>query len=556
MRRPTVWLAAVLAAVAVACVPKTPPPAVVTSPRFPTYPQPEIPAALRASRDVVARHDLAWRRLQSGDLRGASRDFASLLKQQPTLYPAETGLGFVHLAGREFKTAASLFSAVVAREARYVPALIGLAEAQVGLNNDGQAIAALERVLAIDPKREAVRTRLELVRFRMVQSLIDEGRRARQANKLDVAEQAFEQALTISPASTLILRELAQVELLAGRADDAEGHVRQAIKLDAGDAEGHAALGDVLEARGRFRDAAASYRRAVSLDDRPEWRKLAGELSEKADMAALPREFGNLSGATTITRAHVAAYVGIRLGTLIEAAPTPCCRGGDRRRASLGVALDPVGDAGRRDERVPESHLPARHGGPTRGPGTGDGAADRAGCARPLHRACRLAGRTAALSRPATVERVLSARSTCGHRRSDVCRRRRQFPVHAAGDRRRPHQSRGPDGSTLVKVAGHGRAHRRKPADAPSRPARTGVRAVHALRPAGMGARDVCRRRRHRRVRRIACAMARSADHARRLARSNGRQTAGGCDVRDAHAPRRRPRQPDSTLADRARSEP
>jgi tetratricopeptide (TPR) repeat protein len=325
-----VWLAAVLAAVVVACGPKTPPPAVVTSPRFPTYPQPEIPAALRAPRDVVERHDLAWRRLQSGDLRGANRDFAALLKQHPTLYPTETGLAFVHLADREFKTAASLFSAVVAREARYVPALIGLAEAQVGLNNDGQAIAALERVLAIDPKREAVRTRLELVRFRMVQSLIDDGRRARQANKLDVAEQAFEQALVVSPASTLILRELAQVELLAGRADDAEGHVRQAIKLDAGDAEGHAALGDVLAARGRFRDAAASYRRAVALDDRPEWRKLAGELSEKADMAALPREFGNLAGATTITRAHVATYVGIRLGTLIEAAP----------RRAVAVATD------------------------------------------------------------------------------------------------------------------------------------------------------------------------------------------------------------------------
>ena len=321
IRRRSVWLGAVLAALVVACVPKTAPPAVVTSPRFPTYPQPEIPATLRASRDLVERNDLAWRRLQSGDLRGANRDFAALVKQHPTFYPAETGLGFVHLADRDFKAAAAGFSAVAAREAGYVPALIGLAEAQIGLNNDGQAVAALERVLAIDPKREAARTRLELVRFRMVQSLIDEGRRARQTNRLDVAEQAFEKALALSPTSTLILRELAQVELRAGRADDAEGHVRLAIKLDAGDAESHAALGEVLEARGRFREAAASYRRAASLDDRLEWRNAAADLAEKADMAALPREFGNLAATATITRAHVAAYVGIRLGTLIEAAP-------------------------------------------------------------------------------------------------------------------------------------------------------------------------------------------------------------------------------------------
>ena len=319
--RSVAWLAAAVVALAIACVPKNAPAPVVTTPRFPTYPQPDIPASLRASKDVLDRHDVAWRRLQAGDLRGASRDFAALVKQNPALYPAETGLAFVDLAEKDFKNAATRFSAVLAREGRYVPALVGLAEAQIGLNNDGQAIAALERVLAIDPKREAVRSRLELLRFRMVQTLIDEGRRARQANRLDAAEQAFEQALAVSPGSTLILRELAQVELQAGRADDAEGHIRQAVKLDGGDAEGHAALGDVLEARGRFRDAAASYRRAIAIDERPEWRAKVGELSEKADMATLPREFGNLSETATITRAHVAAYVGIRLGTLIEAAP-------------------------------------------------------------------------------------------------------------------------------------------------------------------------------------------------------------------------------------------
>jgi tetratricopeptide (TPR) repeat protein len=328
--RPKTWLTAALVAVAVACAPKSAPAPVVTTPKFPTYPRPDIPAALRVSRDVADRHDVAWRRLQSGDLRGANRDFAALFKQQPTLYPAETGLGFVELAERDFKDAVTRFSSVLAREGKYIPALVGLAEAHIGLNNDGQAVVALERVLAIDPKREAARSRLELLRFRMVQELIDEGRRARQANRLDAAEQAFEQALSVSPASTLILRELAHVELQAGRAEDAESHVRQAVKLDAGDAEGHAALGNVLEARGRFREAAASYRRAVSLDDRPDWRTKVSELSEKADMAALPREFGNLQPTASITRAHVAAYVGVRLGTLIEAAP----------RRAVAVATD------------------------------------------------------------------------------------------------------------------------------------------------------------------------------------------------------------------------
>ena len=302
-----------------------------------------------------------------------------------------------------------------------MPALIGLAEAQVGLNNDGQAIAALERVLAIDPKREAVRTRFELVRFRMVQSLIDEGRRARQANRLDVAEQAFEQALAVSPSSTLILRELAQVELRAGRADDAEG--ARATGDEAGSRATPRATRRLAKCSRRAAGSVTPRRRIggrSSIDDRPEWRRMAADLSEKADMAALPREFGNLSATTTITRAHVAAYVGIRLGTFIEAAP----------RRAVAVATDvgrhwaspwilPVTRAGVMNV-YRESHVPARHGGAARGSGADDGATDRAGGARPLHRALRLARDEAAVSGSAAVQCLLPAGRARGHGWRDV----------------------------------------------------------------------------------------------------------------------------------------
>jgi hypothetical protein len=53
-------------------------------------------------------------------------------------------------------------------------------------------------------------------------------------------------------------------------------------------------------------------------------------MAVRADMAALPRELGEHAAAGTVTRAHVAAYVGIRLGTLIEAAP----------RRAVAVATD------------------------------------------------------------------------------------------------------------------------------------------------------------------------------------------------------------------------
>jgi tetratricopeptide (TPR) repeat protein len=180
-----VWLT-----LAIACA-SAPPPPVVTAPRYPAYPALDVPESLGASPRVLEQHDIAWRRFQGGDLRGAARDFSSILKEQPAFYPATAGLGFVELADRDFDGAASRFSAVLERDDRYLPAWIGQAEAQIALNDDRQAIVALERVLAIDPRRETARTRLELVRFRHVQSLIDEGRRARQAGRLDESVRAL-----------------------------------------------------------------------------------------------------------------------------------------------------------------------------------------------------------------------------------------------------------------------------------------------------------------------------------------------------------------------------
>jgi tetratricopeptide (TPR) repeat protein len=269
---------------------------------------PEIPPSLRVTGDLRERHGVAWQRLQAGDLGGANRDFSTILKRAPWFYPAEAGLGFVQLANRQFKSAASRFAAALALNGRYVPAWIGQADAQIGLNDEQQAIAAMERVLVIDPKRDAIRSRLELVRFKQLQELIEAGRRARAAGRLEAARDAFERALTLSPAGSSILRELALVESKAGRIEAAEVYARKAVQADPADVDAYAVLAAVLESREQYREAAAALSRAAAL-------------RERADLAALPTEFGNLAGAATITRAHVVAFVGIKLRSLIDAAP-------------------------------------------------------------------------------------------------------------------------------------------------------------------------------------------------------------------------------------------
>ena len=121
------------------------------APRYADFPMPVVPAALNADPAVRERHLSGWSRLQAGDLRGASRDFSDALKRAPRFYPAQAGLGFVALADRQWKQAATRFSAVVDADARYLPGWLGLLEAQIAQGNHDEAIAAGERVLSLDP---------------------------------------------------------------------------------------------------------------------------------------------------------------------------------------------------------------------------------------------------------------------------------------------------------------------------------------------------------------------------------------------------------------------
>ncbi len=315
-------LGLVLAAVLLvtACATTTRPP-VTATPQYPDYPMPTIPADLAAAPDVRDRLTSGWQRLQANDLRGARADLNAALQRDPGFYPAEAALGFVELAARQPAEASAHFEVAIAGSEDYLPAWLGQSDALLALGRDADATTALERVLALDPARDDVRARLELVRFRAVQALIDEGRTARQVGQTDEARQRFERALALSPSSALILHELADVEMSAGRLGEAERYARQAVDVDPRDAQGQATLGAVLEAREQFAEAADAYARAVALDARPEWTARVTDLRARAELAALPAEFRAVPTATEVTRGQVAAYIGIRLEALIARAP-------------------------------------------------------------------------------------------------------------------------------------------------------------------------------------------------------------------------------------------
>lgn len=312
-------LAVTIAAAIGACVKKNAPvPLSPAAPGYPQYPMPDVPVALRVAPELRTAHSHAWDVLQSGDPKGAEREFTALLKTTPAFYPGETGLGFALLAEKQYKPAASHFTSALATNDRYVPALQGQANVQLAQGDDTGAIASFERILAIDPKQETARSRLDLLRFRQVQSLIEAGRKARDAGHLEEAQTSFERALTLSPSSAVIFRELAGVETTRGSLDQAEAHARRAVQLDSSDAEAYAALGAILETRGKAREAAAAFTSAAKIDPRPAWKSRADALADKADMASVPAEFRSLGTSPIVTRGQLAALVGIRLEPVLD----------------------------------------------------------------------------------------------------------------------------------------------------------------------------------------------------------------------------------------------
>jgi tetratricopeptide (TPR) repeat protein len=102
----------------------------------------------------------------------------------------------------------------------------------------------------------------------------------------------------------VIVREMALVELSAKRLDEAELRSRRAVQLDPRDAENHAALGAVLEARGRLREAATVYDRAAAIDSA--WRAKADAARAAADKTGMPDELREIGSATTVSRGELA----------------------------------------------------------------------------------------------------------------------------------------------------------------------------------------------------------------------------------------------------------
>lgn len=304
-----------------ACAPKIVPAPPVTAPKFPDFPRPAVSPAM-ANSPAAASASRGWAFLQAGDLKTAEREFGAALKAMPAFYPAETSLGYLELARKDPKAALPHFDRALDLNPQHgdVASFLGRGQALLALNRETDALAAFEAALAADPSQTELARRVEVLRFRDVEQGLGRARDAARGGRLDEAARAYTAAIASSPDSAFLYRELAGVERQQGDADAALVHFRKATSLDPGDATSLAGIGEILEARGDFDGAATAYTDALAIEPGADLEKRLVEVRAKAALARLPAEYRAIEQAAQITRADLAALIGIRLGGLLPAA--------------------------------------------------------------------------------------------------------------------------------------------------------------------------------------------------------------------------------------------
>lgn len=311
------WVGIAVVLLASACAPKAPP-AVPGTPKHPDFVFPASPEGTLPAQ--TARIERGWQYLQFDDFRNAEREFAAALKQQPAYHPAETAMAYLAAARGNEKDAAARFDRALQANASYAPALVGRGQVLLELKRNAEALASFEAALAADPSLTNLRARIDVLRFRAIQELLGRAKAAADARRWDEAATIYGQAIATSPDSSFLYRDLAGVEQKAGRTANALEHYRKAVDLDASDAHSLASIGAILDAQGDVIGALSAYQRARAIDPAEAPDNVMARLRSAAAAAKLPPEYRAIPTGPTVTRAGIAALVGVRLEPLLAQA--------------------------------------------------------------------------------------------------------------------------------------------------------------------------------------------------------------------------------------------
>jgi tetratricopeptide (TPR) repeat protein len=309
---------AALALAVSACTrkPVTAPTVPAGAPRYPDF----IFPSAQSTNDVAVPHQAAWDTLQAGDARGAERQFAALLKRYPDFYPAEAGLGYAALARRDAAAAITHFDKALAANASYAPALAGKGDALLAQGHGEAALAAFQAAIAANRSLTILGPRIDALKFKNAQDVVAGARKAADAGRFDEARRAYESAIAASPDSAFLHRELALVERKAGDTAAAVAQAQEATRLDPADTRALTLLAEIYEGDRQWTKAADAYAAVNALDPSEALAAKIDQMRQEAALDAMPAEYKAIDGAQTVTRAQLAALLGVRLDDLLRRA--------------------------------------------------------------------------------------------------------------------------------------------------------------------------------------------------------------------------------------------
>ena len=310
-------LALVTFASLTACAPRLAPAPVVTAPAFPDFVFPVVPTALDRE-PLTLRQQRGWQFLQAGDLEGARREFRAALQASSAFFPADAGLAYTSLAGGAAADGLARFDLVLKRDPRYVPALVGRGDALAALGRADEAVESFQAALAVDPSLADVSRRIASLTFRAQQQALETARTAAEAGRLDEAIAAYRRAIAASPESGFLYRELGALERKQERPEEALQHLRRAVDLDPGDVRSWIQIGEILEESGDFPGAVSAYEKARAIEPVPDVEARLRRARRGVEMARLPPEYRAIGEETELTRAQLAALLGVRLAGLLR----------------------------------------------------------------------------------------------------------------------------------------------------------------------------------------------------------------------------------------------
>src|SRR4029453_11219567 len=149
------------------------------------------------------------------------------------------------------------------------------------------------------------------LRFRGLQDDVAEARKLADSGRLREARAKYEAAITASPQSPFLYRELAVIERREGDLTGALTHAGKAIELDPNDSRGLTLVGEIYEAQQDFAKAVEAYSAAIAIEPNEALSNKIEDLREKAAFDAMPAEYRGVESWAAVTGARLAALLAV-----------------------------------------------------------------------------------------------------------------------------------------------------------------------------------------------------------------------------------------------------